>query len=334
MRVLIGAGVGAGGRNPYLRLLRTAMPAWVQFVPYRPGVVLAGRFDIVHMHWPEIVLRASSAPRRAAKYLIFAVLLLHVRLRRVPLVRTVHNVQPHEELGAIASWLTRRCDALTTRRIYLAGAGMPADRPGVVVPHGHFLDLVAANPPSATRQPGRLLFFGNIRRYKGVPDLLAAFAAFTDAEASLVIAGDVADAHLGEQIRHVAATQPRVTAQLRFHTDAELIDLIAAAELTVLPYRDMYNSSVLFLSLCVGTPVLVPRSEVNVELATEFGDDWVLLYDGTLAPRHLADGLARVRRRDATARPDLSARNWSTIAAATAAVYDELLARRRQSAVD
>ena len=119
-----------------------------------------------------------------------------------------------------------------------------------VIPHG-VLDNLAATPPVplfAKTKPV-VLFFGLIRPYKGLDVLLEAWRE-ANPDAELWVVGmprmDVSFVH-----------GPNVRTALRFVSGAELAGAFAAADLVVLPYREIDQSGVLFTALAFGKPLLL-----------------------------------------------------------------------------
>ena len=53
---------------------------------------LTAKYDVFHFHWPEALLDGRSPARRWGKQLAFRMLLIRLRITRIPIVRTVHNM--------------------------------------------------------------------------------------------------------------------------------------------------------------------------------------------------------------------------------------------------
>ena len=95
----------------------------------------------------------------------------------------------------------------------------------------------------------------------------------------------------------------------------------------MLPYRHMHNSGAALAALSLSRPVLVPRNEVNTDLAAEVGDGWVYQYDDDLDAddlRRFDDALAASRAPS----PDLGARDWGTVGEQHARAYRDALGTR------
>jgi len=312
--------------NPYLTQLYAALPPDVDVRYFSMGAALLSRYDVLHLHWPEYLLRHRSRAGTWAKQLAVMLLIARLRLAGTPVVRTLHNLQPHETRGRSERWLLAQLDALTRRWIRINEA-TPVRPPFTdTILHGHYRDWYAAmqRPPS---QRGRLLHFGLLRPYKGVEPLLAAVAALDDPDLALRICGNPANAQIRETIEAACRRDPRISAHLAYVDDETLAREVGLAELVVLPYRQMHNSGTLLLALSLARPVLAPWSESNAAVAAEVGPGWVFLYEGDLDATLLAEQLAKVRAAPRGQGPDLSRRDWSAIGRQHHRTYLEALGR-------
>ncbi|WP_345712778.1 glycosyltransferase, partial [Kineococcus glutinatus] len=287
--------------NPYLSLLLRSLPPDVRARTFSWRHALLGRYDVLHVHWPEVLLRGSTPARTAARRAAFAVLLARLALGGPALVRTVHNPAPHERGGPLERLLLAAADRATDLTVHLtpatAGTVRPA-APAVLVPHGHYRGWYVP-PPGVRPVPGRFLHVGLLRPYKDVDGLLAAFRELGGRDGAggpveLRIAGACPDPALAGRITAAAAADPGVDVLLRHLDDAELAAEVAAAELVVLPYARMQNSGALLLALSLDRPVLVPSNEVTRALAEEVGPGWVHLFTGRLGAADLRRALAAV----------------------------------------
>jgi glycosyltransferase involved in cell wall biosynthesis len=177
-----------------------------------------------------------------------------------------------------------------------------------------------------------MLYFGLVRAYKGIDELIDVVIAHPNLDVDLRIVGWVVDAELGEKVAARSATDERVSSTLRYISDAELADEVGQATLVVLPYLAMHNSGATLVALSLERPVLVPRNPITTALADEVGRDWVHLYDGPLTADTISASLSAASV-PASARPNLAARDWDAIARSHAAVYQQAAAagRRRPS---
>lgn len=298
--------------NPFITQLARSLPDEVEITWFTWRAALFSRYDVVHAHWPELALRAPRPLARAAQHLLFTLWLVRLTVWSIPVVRTVHNTSPHEAGPAFEQWLTRWFDARTVTWMRMTDATpTPSGKRASTIPHGHYVDWFAAHPKPA-KVPGRILYFGLIRRYKGVPELLEAFAELPpDRGHSLRVVGRSEDDASRSLVEKAQASDPRITALLTYVDDATLAREVGEAQVVVLPFQRMLNSGSMLLALSLAAPVLVPRSAGTSALSDEVGAGWVLCYDAPLGAAELAWALeATAKTALPAAPPDLSARDW------------------------
>jgi glycosyltransferase involved in cell wall biosynthesis len=274
--------------------------------------------DVVHVQWLPM-------PRYDLRWV--------ERLRRDrPALFTAHNVLPHEG----------EADVERRRALYEAfdrvvvhtrkGAeeverfGIPPDRIARI-PHGTF-----DAPPTAAITPpsGRtLLFFGLIRRYKGLDVLIRALPQIPDSR--LVVAGDPLDS-VGplKKLSRELGLENRIDWVLGYLSPEEIGKLMRDATIAVFPYRSGESASgTLATALGHGRPVVA--TEVLGETVREYGVGLVVPPDDQAAlaeacNRLLTDkgALSQAFHGTEWAREALS---WSGIAEAHERVYSELVGR-------
>jgi len=209
---------------------------------------LARDADVAHFQWlsvQQLDAYLLPGPRRPGA---------------VPLVLTAHDVLPREPRpGQLAA--QRRCfqrfDAIVVHSEH--GRARLESELGVdparvhVIPHGALMPLATGQLQPLPFQTDRpvVLFFGLLRPYKGLEELLDAWGDIDDAE--LWIVGmprfDISP------LRRTAP--PNVRFVPRFVSDAEMAACFARADLVVLPYREADQSGVAFTALAAGTPLLL-----------------------------------------------------------------------------
>jgi D-inositol-3-phosphate glycosyltransferase len=109
-----------------------------------------------------------------------------------------------------------------------------------------------------------LLFFGNIAPYKGLEDLIRALAKLIDEDDRfrLVIAGPVKDKDCEgywrelEKMINELRLSDYVQKEVRFIPDENVGVFFKASDVSVLPYKRIYQSGVLLLSYRQGLPVI------------------------------------------------------------------------------
>ncbi len=287
--------------NPYVRLLQSALvEAGVPcstadkldplHLPLLPGLA-----NILHLHWLELLYSAPTRGRTAFRLASVLAGLALIKARGGKIVCTVHNLRPHEQdapaLDRMANAvLGRLADALhvhdeEARR----GAAQVYGRPDRihVVPHGSYM---GAYPNDCTRQDARArlglaenavvyLCLGQIRRYKGIEDLIAAFRRLSVNEASdchLLLAGHIHDPVYARSLSELTRGQKGIHTWFEYVNDAELQYFMNACDVCVLPYRDITTSGAAILAFSFGKPVIAPALGGFPEL---LGDGRGIVYD-------------------------------------------------------
>jgi glycosyltransferase involved in cell wall biosynthesis len=303
------------------------------------------RYHVLHLHWPDLELQERSLPRALRRVLKLITYVLIARARGIQVMWTAHNLRSHERwhpaLEELMWWcFTRLVDghiSLTVRAQESLYERFPVLRrvPGFVIPHGHFTGFL---PHPVERAEARrrmaisedsvvLVFFGRVRAYKNVDLLVRAFRAVPDARLLLIVAGRPQPEDIGDRVRSVAAGDGRVRLRLEFVPVAEIPVLLAAADLVVLPYRDILNSGAAILTLSYGRPVLVPALGSMPDLQARIGSRYVRTYTGRLTPEILTQAVTALDPQSPLEAPDLSSLDWGRIAEQTLHAYRTLLER-------
>lgn len=313
--------------NPYVVQLARSLRALtgVSVLTFRWTTALFGRYDVVHLHWPEILTTGTTPTRAVVNQVRFTLLIARWWLTRTPVVRTVHNLRPHEGASGPARWLLQAVDRLTTVRIHLNEHTPAGPVPHVVIPHGHYVDWYAPHPVGDALAE-RVVTIGIVRAYKQVPHLIEVFRSSAPADGTLHVVGAVPDPALADLVEAAAADDPRVELDLRHVDDARFVAEVTAAELVALPYDGLHNSGLVLAALSLGRPVLVPDTTTTRALSAEVGHGWVRMFPAPLDAATLRDAMS-VRIPDRL--PDLSARGWAGAAVAHRAAFDLAVARRR-----
>jgi glycosyltransferase involved in cell wall biosynthesis len=252
--------------------------------------------------------------------------------RGVPRVLTAHDILPREAGPARRRAQRRLYDRFAAIVVHsehgrrrLTGELGVDERRVHVIPHGALTHLAGAgHAPFATDKPV-VLFFGLMRPYKGLEELLEAWRSVSGAELWLV----------GMPRMDIAPLRARAGADVRFLprfvSDAELAGFFARADVVVLPYREADQSGVLFTALAFGKPLVLSDVGGFPELAAATGAARTFPAGDAAA---LAGALQELLG-DAPARAEMGQRalvaaagpySWGAVARQTLALYERLLA--------
>lgn len=163
-----------------------------------------------------------------------------------------------------------------------------------LVPHAGY-DYLPARPPLRAAPQGviNLLYFGVIRPFKGVEDLIRAFDLLGPVRSRfwLTVVGETWEG-CDRPNRLIAASlhRDRITFVNRYVNDVEAAGYFAGADIVVLPYHRSSSSGPLQIAMAKGLPVVVTKVGGLVE-ATAFYRGAVLVEP--VDPASLAEGIQR-----------------------------------------
>ncbi len=195
--------------------------------------------------------------------------------QQIPLARAyVRLIAPFVVRLAQGFVLHSEYDREALRQQYKLG-----DRPSVLVPHGPYdqyqrrRDETGDGETRAT--PFNLLYFGVIRPYKGLEDLITAFNMLPEEDVSrfhLTVVGETWEGWTapGQQIAH-SLYRDHITFVNRYVNDEEVEAFFAAADAVVLPYHRSSSSGPLHIAMSHGLPVVVTHVGGLIEAARGYG---------------------------------------------------------------
>lgn len=326
--------------NPYTALLYSAMVrAGATVYEAYPWKLVRAKQAVLHIHWPDYFFSAPNLGEAVLKSLALVLLVSVMRARKAPVIWTIHNLRGHEQWHArletrMWRWFVARIDgyiALTAGGQTAALARFPSlrNRPGFVIPHGHYRDEY---PDDVTRVVARralalppaarvILFLGTIRPYKDVPTLIDAFRLVPDDGWRLVIAGRPTNVEIERQVRQTAH-DARICLHLDFVPRERVQLYMRATDLVVVPYRDVLNSGSALLALSFDRPVLVAERGAMAELQTMVGREWVQTYRGDLTALALVAAMTWAETTPRDRHRLFRDLEWDEIARQTVLAYD------------
>jgi glycosyltransferase involved in cell wall biosynthesis len=238
----------------------------------------------------DVVVLSVVTPVQVPAYLTLA---KAARAGGCTVVALCHNVLPHESRSPdrlLMKALLRSVDALIVHSGGEAALAATLTSAPVVVaalpPHlPHNGRVVAARGEPESRR-NRLLFFGIVRRYKGLDLLLRALAQATP-PVSVTVAGEIWDGR-DDLLRLISdlGLEDRVTLSEGYVPTSDVSAVFASADALVLPYRSATASQNALIAFGLGIPVIATRVGAIAD-AVEDGVNGILCPPGDVA------GLAR-----------------------------------------
>jgi D-inositol-3-phosphate glycosyltransferase len=261
--------IDRGGMRPNAAFLAKLFQLTVYYVRLIAYVTF-GCPKIVHILWNNKV-----------EYFDRTLLTLYFKSLGKKIVLTAHNVNKakRDSCDSVVNRLTLRIQYHLADRIFVhtekmkselvQGFGASPERV-VVIPFGMNI-AVADTELTATQAKRRLgirsdertiLFFGRIVPYKGLECLVEAFHRLShETNGRLIIAGEpmIGFESYVDNIRRAIAngdSADRILCRLEFIPDLETEVYFKAADVLVLPYKNIFESGVLFLAYRFGLPVI------------------------------------------------------------------------------
>ncbi len=140
-----------------------------------------------------------------------------------------------------------------------------------IIPHGNYIGVVvpvdrSAALKSLSLDTGKkyILFFGMIKKSKGLGDLIHAMS-LVDNEIDLIIAGrprDVSFEEYEKMIRQLGLKK-RIHTMIRYISNEERNLLFNAADALIIPYHRIYQSGVLIMGMSYRLPVIASDLSSN-----------------------------------------------------------------------
>ncbi|GGI95611.1 hypothetical protein GCM10008995_02120 [Halobellus salinus] len=242
----------------------------------------------------------------------FLIDLFIIYFRQTSVVWTVHNKSHHESkyprteriVNEMMCWVS---DAITVKcehakcevesAFWMAGLDKM-----YVVSDGNY---IPAYENSISKQEARMelgvdnstfvyLYFGMIREYKGIPNLIDSFNNIDQSNAELWIVGNASSEGIREDIQECVSDAENIFTVFEFVEADQVQFYMNAADTLVLPYRNILNSGTVHLGLSFGLPIVAP--EMGCIPATTPKEN-EFLYDKS-DPKALVRALTQVREHD------------------------------------
>lgn len=278
------------------------------FFPLNKIISKSPKTNVLHVHWiSELVIRIvwSKTPIIFwVKLLLFWLDCQLVKLRGVKLVWTLHNKFAHESQNKQRELILRRTFCRCVDRIILHSEqalekicelyALDIRSKTSVIFHGNYEGCYPE--PSENRDQLRekygvkpnqiaLLYFGSIKPYKGVEELIDTFLASNTKDVHLFICGAPKDQAHQQQLTTACHNNDNIFTAFKFLDDQELVDFITLADAVVLPYSDTLTSGSVILAMTMGKALTLPQSAtvfgVNPRSGTHYFDKLSDIFDNS-----------------------------------------------------
>jgi glycosyltransferase involved in cell wall biosynthesis len=304
--------------------------------------------DGVDWHWGRSLVRALALLRRERPQVLvlqwwtgavlhtYLVLAVVARLHGAEVVVEFHEAQDVGE--ARLPFVTRYTDLMGRGLLRLSAARLVhsefdrvlvenrygGNESTALVAHAGYTYL-PSRPPLRTAPDGviNLLYFGVIRPFKGVEDLIAA-ADLLGPDPSrfwLTVVGETWEGwDLPNRLIADSPQRDRITFVNRYVTDAEAAGYFAGADVVVLPYHRSSSSGPLQIAMAAGLPVVATKVGGLVEATADYPG--VVLAEPS-SPASLADGILQAA--ELVGRRFQGVTTWADTARSYSELFDGML---------
>lgn len=344
-------------KNPYQTLLYTAMRerygdkvliryAW--FLPvvgalHFPLEIAIRRlfgYRIIHIHWVAFYLRQHFPKHQVISWYITRYNFWWMKKLGYKIIWTVHDITPHQiETSDDIGISIRLANIADLKIVHSSFAISQMQDRGlntydtVVIPHGNYDGRYDSDitPYEARKSLGIpeskivVLFFGIIKDYKGVDDLLQAYENIKMDNSVLVIAGSCKDDRLKVLLNRASEFED-VYVFDKYIEDSEVAKYFRAADLVCLPFKSITSSGSILLAVTFAKPLIAPRDGALQDLPNDIGylysvDDKSGLEASLAAAIDMNVNLELMGK---VSRKYADSLSWSAIAKMTFDAYDSL----------
>lgn len=157
-----------------------------------------------------------------------------------------------------------------------------------IIPHGSYIGML---PDKIEKHDAKrifnldddtftFLFFGQIKKVKGLDVLLKAYSKFlkkTDKKVKLLIAGKVwkDDAEIYETIIQEENLRNELIMDIKYIPDSDIVNYYSAADCIVLPYKKIFQSGVLLMAQSYKVPVIVSDLPGMTEIVENLNNGFI-----------------------------------------------------------
>ena len=280
------------GKNAYnTRLYNAIIDKGVVVVEWTKTQMLFGKYDVLHLHWPENILNRNSALISFILLFFLMTALLWTKARNKIIVWTAHNLKSHNKRHPILEkyfWkmFFKFIDGIICLNPFYLPSLKEKTTKITYIPLGNYKD-VYPNISSYSESREKigyspdckiLLILGRLERYKGILEFIQNFNKLRSNNIYLVIRGKTNDKEYWDHLKKAASLNSRISIKNEFIEDYDLQFYINAADIVVCPTNSVWNSSSALLGLSFNKPVLSRKNPVFDYLEKQVFKDWVFSY--------------------------------------------------------
>lgn len=289
--------------NPYQKLLEDSLRKKKvnvvfpienkrRFFPISRAILTFNRIDLLHIHWISDYMGTGTKRKFLAFFKVLKFILdisMAKKILNTKIVWTVHNLQSHEckhpQIELLArKYLSKKVDALIchseTAKKMICKTHKVSPSKIYAIPHGNYIECYE-NKISKDDSRKKLalakheiifLYFGKIKPYKGVIELVKVFNELNTAQKiKLLIVGKPQNDQIKYSVISNINDNPNIKTVFNLIPDNKIQIYMNAADVVVLPYTDILMSGATILAMSFGKPVIAPRTGSIPDILDEKG---------------------------------------------------------------
>lgn len=279
MRIFIPASISS---HPYLKLLYGGLGVESDIKIYdlkRPiDLLKILEADIIHIHWIENYIRSpDSCVKTVFRFIFFLLLILFLKIFGKKTIITLHNVEPHErfypriEKLGFSLYIKIIADAIIVHNRWAKKEVKELYKINLekvhIIPHGNFIgyyenEITKSEARSKLRIPKNayvILYFGKIKRYKGLNNLFQVLNELENENFWVLICGKLEEKALRNELLNFKQNFSNCILKLEYISDDEIQIYMNAADIGIIPYEKITTSGTLLLFASFKRTVIVPN---------------------------------------------------------------------------
>ena len=275
MIILMAPGESEKNNNQYIKLLCESLPSEIDVVNFSFLKAIFGKYEILHIHWPDRLFRADSKAKTYVKRTLLLILIIKVYFFRIPCVWTVHDKFPHEKMTVFEFFLHSTFNRILASRIYLQPDDEFKPDRDFIIMHGNYDKEVVKINREPRFEARSVVCVGFQRPSKNIEELILKFP--TPSKYKLEILGQPISSEYGHHLLRLGNQRPDITLVLKRLTADQLAEAYENCLCSIIPYFNTYNSGAALFSLSIPRPVIATYSKSMSDLQEEVGTQWLQL---------------------------------------------------------
>lgn len=271
--------------NPYQSLLIQGLSEagveiqhglWFSRYATSKAAISVWKPDILHLHWKHFFLLGKTLKESLFKATTFIGELIVLKYLGVKIVWTAHNLLNHPRryvaldkffsrlMVRLADKIIVHCETAKTEVAKFFGINRNKI---TVIPHGNYISYYqntidrqqARNKLGVSADDIVYLYFGLIRPYKGVFELIDAFNSIEAPNGKLILAGKPHRNITVDDLEASIQANPNIITRFEYVPDDDIQIYFNAADVVVLPFKDLLTSGSIILAMSFGKAIIAPK---------------------------------------------------------------------------